>query len=91
MIPTMIKINITQTSGKNIRFIFPVIIIWIILFAFITLFSPLMVIIAILTWPFGYGKLLLVFPVMIYSVLVSLRDLLIDIRNNKEAIYISFY
>jgi hypothetical protein len=91
MIPTMLKIHINKVNGKKFRIVFPVIILWILLFAFILLFAPFMILLAALTWPFGYGKIILFFPVMLYSLIASLKDLLIDITNNKETVYISFY
>jgi len=91
MIPTMLKIYSCGVNGKKFLLVLPVIIIWILLFAVILLFAPFMIIISALAWPFGYGKLILMFPVLLYSLIVSLKYLLIDVKNNKETVYISFY
>ena len=91
MIPTMLKICINDTNGKNFRFVFPVILGWILLFTVVILFAPIMLVLALLALPFGYGKLIFMFPVMLYSFVASLGDLLIDVKNKNETVYISFY
>jgi len=88
MIPTMLKIYTNNTEGKSFRFVFPVILIWILLFAVMIVFAPIMLIVALLAWTIGYGKLIIMFPVMLYSIIAALGDLLIDVKNKNETVYI---
>ena len=91
MIPCMLKIVSQNSRGKKFKILFPLFIVWFLLFFFILIFAPLLLFISLLAWPFGYGKMILMFPVMLYEIILSLKDLLIDVKNKNEIIYISFY
>ena len=91
MIPTMIRIQISEKGGKAFKIVFPVIFIWIILFAFILFLAPLMIIISLIIWPSGYGKPMLMFPLLLFITITALHNLFIDVQSKDEIIYISFY
>lgn len=91
MIPLMLKISIKKNNGKKIKIVFPVVIIWILLLILVTVLAPLMLIVGLLALPSGYGKPILLFPFLLVNIIAALKDLLIDIKNNKEIIFISFY
>ena len=91
MIPIFLKIKIGRKRGNDFKIIIPVIFIWLLLLLIMLLFAPLMIIIAMVTWPAGYGKLILMLPVMLFSLIANLGDLVIDMRDKKEKIFIAFY
>ncbi len=54
------------------------------------LFSPLVLIAALLLWPVGLGKPILLLGPALYRIIASLRGLEVDVKNEKEHVHIAF-
>ena len=54
------------------------------------LFSPLVLVAGLLLWPTGLGRTILLLGPALYRVLASLRGLEVDVKNEKEHVYIAF-
>jgi hypothetical protein len=79
-----------KEKGKNkIRLFLPFFLIWIILIALLILISPLLLIAAIVLWPMGYGKHILFFIPMLFSLMCALSGLKIFIENEEKTIYLT--
>ena len=91
MIPTMVCINVAGRDEKRFKIVFPIVVIWILLLAIMLLFVPLMIIVSLIIWPTGYGRLLLLFPVSFFETIFAMRDLMVDVKSKNEIFYISFY
>jgi hypothetical protein len=91
MIPIFLKIKVGRKRGPDVKLVIPVILIWLLLLLIMLLFAPLMIFIAMITWPAGYGKLILMIPVMVFSLIANLGDLVIDVKDKKEKIFVAFF
>ena len=90
MLPMMLKMRIVGESGKRFRLFFPVVLVWIILFALLLALLPLVLLAAILTSPWGPGfRLLAIYPLLI-AVLFNLSGLHIDVQDARQQIYLHF-
>jgi len=91
MIPMIMRVDIRNKDQKGVWLFFPVILLWIIAFAFLIALLPLVLVAALVTLPRGPGvRLLLLYPVLLAAVF-ALSGLRVDVashRNNK--VFISF-
>jgi hypothetical protein len=91
MIPMIMRVDIRNQDQKGVWLFFPVILVWIIAFAFLIAVLPLVLVAALVTLPRGPGaRLLLLYPVLFVAV-SALSGLRVDVashRNNK--VFISF-
>ena len=90
MLPMILKMRIAGESGKSFRLFFPVVLVWILLFALFLALLPLVLLAAILTCPWGPGfRLLAVYPLLV-AVLFNLSGLHIDVQDARQQIYLHF-
>jgi galactitol-specific phosphotransferase system IIC component len=68
----------------------PLFLIWPLFLAGALLLLPLVLLAAIILFPFGWSLTVLMFGPLVLRVLCALRGLHVDIRDNKEQVYISF-
>lgn len=90
MIPMLMKIKIPRQEKKSITLYLPVFLAWILLTVIFLLLLPFILLSALISWPSGYGKILLLFFPMIFNVLWHLQGLLIDVEDKEGHIYFSF-
>jgi hypothetical protein len=90
MLPIFMRMQIKEKDKRGFRLFFPVILIWIILFAVMLLFAPLVLLIAIMTWRSGHGKRLLLAYPMLFFTLWALSGLGIHIENKDKKIVLLF-
>jgi len=89
MIPLIMRLKVKK-NGRRFGLIFPVIIIWILLFALMIVVLPFAFLAALITWHRGPGKtILLVYP-LIFSILFYLSGLYIEVGDQKSQFLISF-
>ncbi|MFA5629609.1 MAG: hypothetical protein WC958_05110 [Dehalococcoidales bacterium] len=81
--PLFIKIKMVNNK-TNINLWLPLFLVWLIIAPLALILSPLVLIIALVLYPFGWGKPLLQLGPRIYSVLCNLKDLKIDIKGKDE-------
>lgn len=76
MIPMLMRMRIIEGGKKKVNLSFPVILLWIVVFAFL--------IAALILWPPGYGKIPLAVYGMLFSVIFSLSGLHIQVEDKKN-------
>jgi len=85
MIPFFMHVKIIKTNQKRVRIFIPLILIWIVMFAFYVAAAPFVMIAAVILWQKGYGKILLIAYPMLFSLVCSLSGLCIQLKSvNKE-------
>ena len=90
MIPFLMKIKIPRTGKQPISIYLPVFIAWVILIPLLILLLPIFLLVALITWINGYGRLGIIFFPMLISLLWNLQGLRIDVRDKDSEIYLSF-
>lgn len=90
MIPLLLKIKIPNKNGNFINLYLPLFIAWLILFPLLILLSPVVLLLAALTWYRSHGRTILFLYPMFVSLLWHLKGLKIDIQNKGNQIYLSF-
>ena len=68
----------------------PLFLAWIILLAFAIALSPIAIFLILVLWPTGWGKFLLLLPVNVYRCVRDLKDLRIDVKNERRSVLIYF-
>ena len=77
-------------NGKNkIRLWFPFILVWLFLLVLVIALSPFILIAALILWPRGLGKKLLMFGPMFFGVLNSLSGLNIQTESQDSKVLIT--
>lgn len=90
MIPWMMRLEVSKKERREFRMWLPVFLAWILLLALMLLLSPVILLIAMVTWYPGYGRsLLLLFP-MIWVVIFNLSGLGVDVETKNERIFMNF-
>ncbi len=89
MIPLMMKLKVHK-NGRRFGLVFPVIIIWVLLLSLMIVLFPLALIAALITWRRGPGKALLLIYPLLFSVLIYLSGLHIEVGDPRNRILISF-
>ena len=90
MLPMILRMRIVGESGKRFSLFFPVILVWIVLFALLLAVLPLVLLAAILTCPWSPGfRLLAIYP-LLFAVLFNLSGLHIDVQNARQVVYLKF-
>ncbi len=90
MIPMLLKIKIPRTDKQPVSIYLPLFVAWFILLPILILMLPFFVLVAMITWAKGYGRLVLLFFPMLFSVLWNLHGLKIDVQDKGSEIYFSF-
>lgn len=89
MIPLFMRLRVGRNPKKH-GLLLPVFLVWILLFALMLVLLPLVLLAALITWPSGQGKwLLLTYPLLI-SVLFHLSGLHIEVEQADQNILIAF-
>lgn len=90
MLPIMMHFRSRRPGRRGFGFVFPVILIWIILAVLLVAILPFVALAALLTWRRGPGRLLLLMYPMLASVLWNLSGLHIETKDAESEFLISF-
>jgi len=90
MIPMLLKIKIPRTNKQPINLYSPLFIAWLILLPIFILILPFYLLVVMISWAKGYGRLVLLFFPMVFSLLWNLQGLKIDVRDKESEVYLSF-
>ena len=77
-------------EGRHIRLWLPLFLIFPLIAVFVLLLTPFILIAAIVLWPSGWGRSLLLAGPALFRVLCELRGLKVDVAQSSERMYISF-
>lgn len=87
--PLFIKIHIVENGKNKIRLWFPFILVWLFLFVLAIAISPFVLIAALILWPSGLGKKLLMFGPMFFYMLNSLGGLNVQTQDQDSKVSIT--
>ena len=88
MIPIFLKMHIREKNKNKIKLFIPLICIWILVAAIMIALSPLILIAALISWPLGYGRSLLLIGPRLLTVISALSGLVVQIEGSDEKVYI---
>jgi len=86
MIPMIMKIHIHERGKKRIRLWIPMFLIWLLLFVLMIILSPIFLLVGIVAWIRGYGKIVLFALPMFFAVLWAMSGLRIHIEDKNKRI-----
>jgi hypothetical protein len=87
--PCLMRMKVIN-SRNHINLWLPLFLAWILLGALAVAFSPIILVLILVLWPFGWGKFLLMIGPLSYNVLCNLKDLSVDIDKSDEVVLIYF-
>jgi len=88
MIPILMRMKIAERGRKKVNLYFPIILLWIVVLALLTVLLPFILLVALFLWPQGYGKIPLAVYAMLFSLIFSLSGLHIQVEDKKNQILI---
>ncbi len=89
MIPVYMRIKVVNNNEKKIKIFFPLIVLWIILFALLTILAPIVLVLSIIFWKKRLGKTLLLIYPMAFSVINSFSGLIVHVEKSNKRISIN--
>ncbi len=87
--PSLMRLKVIDDQ-HHVNLWLPLFLIWIMLAILALVLTPLLLIAALVLWPFGWGKSLLLAGPRAYSCFCALRGLKIDVRKNREMLLMYF-
>jgi hypothetical protein len=88
MLPLTISLRIKNPEGRGFRLWLPLFLIWPLVLILVLAFTPLVLLISLILWPFGKGRAPLMFAPVILYVLCNLRGMRVDI-SGEEQVYVN--
>lgn len=89
--PLIMRLDVSKPSRPRHTVLWlPLFLAWLILAAFLIALSPLLILMVLVLWPLGWGKVLLFSGPRIASCLCALHDLEVNIERKDRAVFISF-
>jgi uncharacterized membrane protein len=91
MIPMIVRLDVRDPSQRGIVLLFPVILVWILVFALLIAVFPFVLVAALFTIGQGLGKRLLLFYPFFFGTVFALSGLRVDVMSHTNSkIFISF-
>ena len=87
--PLLLRLRIAN-QRRRLGLWLPLFLVWVILAVIAIPLVPLVLIAALILWPFGWGKLLLLFGPAIFRCLCALHGLEVDVKEGEQIILVSF-
>jgi len=89
MIPVYMNIKVVNNNEKKIKIFFPLIVLWVILFALLIILAPLVLVLSVILWKKRLGRILLLAYPMAFSVINSFSGLVVHVERNDKRILIN--
>jgi hypothetical protein len=89
MIPVYMKINVVNNNENKIKIFFPLIVLWVILFALLIVLAPFVLVLSVILWKKKLGKILLLTYPMAFSVINSFSGLVVHVERSNKRILIN--
>jgi len=86
MIPMIMKIHIHERGKKKIRLWIPMFLFWILFFALMIVLLPIFLLVGIIAWIRGYGRIYIFSIPMFFAVLWALSGLRVYIEDKDKRI-----
>ena len=90
MIPVLLRLKVVGRNGKRFTLWLPLFLIYILLVPLLLIILPLVLLAAIISWPLGYGRLVIQAYFTIFRLLGCLSGLKIDIESGDGNFFIKF-
>ncbi len=89
MIPLMLKLRINEKNSRGVNLWFPLFLLWIIVLPLLVLVGPIILLVSLLAWPAGKGRMILFSYLMIFKLIWHMSGLKIDVESNEKIIFIN--
>lgn len=86
MIPLVLHIRVKPKSRKVFGLWLPLFILWLIVLPILAVFAPLVLIVSLLSWKYGKGRLILFSYFSIFNLIFNLSGLKIDVQSKEDNI-----
>lgn len=87
--PSLLRVRI-RSRNKRFTLWLPLFLVWPLGFALLAILSPFLLVLAILLWPFGWARPLLLAGPLLFRLFCSLRGLEVNVEKSSERVLISF-
>jgi len=87
--PSIMRLRILN-NNRSVQLWLPLFPVYLILFIFALLLAPLVLIIGLLLWPWGWGRTLILIGPYLYRVICALRGLEVNIQKKDEQFLVFF-
>ncbi len=89
--PLVMRLDLVKPSRPRRTVLWlPLFLAWLILAAFLIALSPLLILMVLVLWPFGWGRLLLFFIPRVCGCICALHGLEVNIERKDRVLFISF-
>ena len=88
--PMIMKMRIKKRGHRGIWLWLPLFLVYLPLFLLALVLLPVILIVAIVLIPWGLSRTLFLMLPRFYAVLCALKELEVDVEDNKQGFYISF-
>ena len=89
MIPLMLKLHINEKDRRGVNLWFPLFLLWIVVLPLLILVGPVVLLVSLLAWPAGKGRMILFSYLMIFKLIWHMSGLKIDVESNEKIIFIN--
>jgi hypothetical protein len=88
--PMLLRIHI-RDNGRTVSLWIPLFLVWLLLLVIAIALAPLIILIALLAWPAGWGRTLLFAGPAFARLACAMRGLKVDVNDPRQKVFISFY
>ncbi len=88
--PVIMRLRQKSSGQGGVNLWLPLFLLLIPVFLLAVLLSPIVIVVGLLLWPTGFGRTVLLLGPALYRVIASLRGLEVDVKSEKERVYITF-
>jgi hypothetical protein len=89
MIPLILKLRIKDKNQRRFGIWLPLFLIWLIVLPLLVLPVPLVLLVALILWPSGKGRLVLYSYIAIFGLIGNLSGLKVDIQSKDSIVYLN--
>ena len=87
--PSLLRVRI-RSRNKRFTLWLPLFLVWPLGLALLAILSPFLLVLAILLWPLGWARPLLLAGPLLFRLFCSLRGLEVNVEKSSEQVLISF-
>ncbi len=87
--PSVLRVKL-RSRDRRFTLWLPLFLVWPLVFALLAILGPFVLVLAILVWPLGWGRPLLLTGPLLFRLFCSLRGLEVNVEKPSEQVLISF-
>jgi len=87
--PSLLRVRI-RSRNKRFTLWLPLFLVWPLGLALLAILSPFLLVLAILLWPLGWARPLLLAGPLLFRLFCSLRGMEVNVEKSSEQVLISF-